>query len=679
ATGTFEMVPVLQRTDTSLVVMTRHVSGDELLARGGSAFRMGAATAASPGLATLILVAAAGASMRGTFQSGFKPGVDDWEFSNEGDYLNPNGYCGGASLTAIHHYYTRKATRGSLFGLYDEVNTIEPDNPLGIRMASVVQKSNPSAAYDVELQQVLAALARIGATAGGPAWVRIQTDAMALAIRMTGSPQFLAIYQQGMTSGHAIIAHGIETEGVLAVGKVMVSDPNHPGVEKAVLFTDQRFLEYIGSTYSGGPQAEYPHIFVAGVTALMSLRGMTANWAAVEAKTIGQAQFPATVIEYRDPVDTLWRTAGPTVRTASPGLTLRARCPSCAVPRSPAAKYPDRMLSVVYDGSGAGVGNDNPDAMDGVEVTVTMGANKFGLEERAPPTADADWRFVNFTWFNVERVPFEVTVTPADAEPGQEVTYTVTNGGVGDASSRYRWVVDDEEPVITSFSTRQLTRLAPQDEAYRMRVELIDPTDHLLAKAERYVGGAPFWRITSITDPDQLFGDDISGGNDLAQLLERVLAVPTSGVITLEETGAGTELRLRVLRSATWNPADCCPLPAFDAGRELELGLGVGPRQNYTFGPFFAGWDFSSWSQSTEELSAGTMTGQFVLGTMSYKIEDAGTQTGPAGGVRFTATRSDMVMTGTITLTIWWIDDDNGEVTEPGEEFRLPFTAVRMK
>ncbi|MHB1330060.1 MAG: hypothetical protein ACYC2K_17820, partial [Gemmatimonadales bacterium] len=44
ATSTFEMVPVLQRTDTSLVVMTRHVSGDELLARGGSAFRMGAAT-----------------------------------------------------------------------------------------------------------------------------------------------------------------------------------------------------------------------------------------------------------------------------------------------------------------------------------------------------------------------------------------------------------------------------------------------------------------------------------------------------------------------------------------------------------------------------------------------------------------------------------------------------------
>lgn len=72
------------------------------------------------------------------------------------------------------------------------------------------------------------------------------------------------------------------------------------------------------------------------------------------------------------------------------------------------------------------------------------------------------------------------------------------------------------------------------------------------------------------------------------------------------------------------------------------------------------------------------MGGQFVPGTMTYVIEDAGTQTGPAGGVRFSATRNGMVMTGTITITIWWINEDN-EVTEPGEEFRLPFTAVRIK
>lgn len=317
SSGTFEMVPTIRRTDTSLVVMTRHLSGDELLVRGGSALRLSAA-APTPGLATLILVAAAASSLRGTFQSGFVPGVDDWDFSNEGDYLNPGGYCGGASLTAIHHYYTRKATRGALFGLYDEVLALEPDNPQGIRVASVVQKSNASATYDVELQQVLAALARVGATAGGPAWTRIQTDAMALAIRLTGSPQFLAIFQQGMSDGHAIIAHGIETDGPLGLGRVLVSDPNHPGVERVVSFNAERFIPYTGSTYSGGPQSEYPHIFVAGITAMMAMRDMTANWAAVEAKTIGQGQYPTTVFEYRDPVDTVWRAAGK--RCAQPAL-----------------------------------------------------------------------------------------------------------------------------------------------------------------------------------------------------------------------------------------------------------------------------------------------------------------------------------------------------------------------
>ncbi|MHB1329951.1 MAG: hypothetical protein ACYC2K_17265, partial [Gemmatimonadales bacterium] len=141
STGTFEMLPVLQRTDTSLVVMTRHMSGDQLLVPGSSALALRAA-APTPGLATLIMVAAAASSLRGTFQSGFVPGVDDWEFSNLGDYLNPNGYCGGASISAIHHYYTRKASRGSLFGLYDKLDALEADNPLGVRMAAIVQKAN---------------------------------------------------------------------------------------------------------------------------------------------------------------------------------------------------------------------------------------------------------------------------------------------------------------------------------------------------------------------------------------------------------------------------------------------------------------------------------------------------------------------------------------------------------
>ncbi len=679
SSGTFELVPVLKRTDTSLVVMTRHVSGDELLVRGGSAFRLGASAVRSPGLATLILVAAAGASMRGTFQSGFVPGVDDWEFSNAGDYLNPNGYCGGASLAAIHHYYTRKATRGSLFGLYDDLNTLEPDNPYGIRMAAIVQQSNSSATYDVELQQVLAALARVGASAGGPAWVRIQTDALALAIRMTGSPQFLAIYQEGMKSGHAIIAHGIETGDVLGVGHVRVSDPNHPGVERTVMYSGERFFEYLGSTYSGGPVAEYPHIFVAGVTAMMAMPGMNANWAALEAKTIGQGQYPATVFEYRDPVDTVWRAAGETVRTASTGLMFRTRCPSCPAARGPDSKEQQRVLTLIYNDAGGDVGNDNPDAAEGVNVTLTMGATKFGYEVRGAPKADSDWRFIDFTWFTIERVPFEVSVTPAAPRPGEQVTYRVTNGGVGDASSRYRWIIGDEEPVITDFSTRELTQLAPEDVAFQVRVELIDPSNHLLAKGELYVGGAPFWRITSIADHDKLFEDEISGGGEIGQLLERVLAVPTSGAITAEEVGGGTQLRLRVLRGGAWNPDDCCPLPAFDGGREYSLTLGAMPQQNFSFGPFFSGWGFSSWSQSTEELFTGTMTGQHVLGTASYRIRDAGTQTGPAGGARFTASRNGMTMTGTITLTIWWVDEDDGLVHQTGEDFRFPFTAVRMK
>lgn len=190
---------------------------------------------------------------------------------------------------------------------------------------------------------------------------------------------------------------------------------------------------------------------------------------------------------------------------------------------------------------------------------------------------------------------------------------------------------------------------------------------------------APFWRITSITDQDTLYEDDLQGGNDLALLLERVLAVPTSGAITVEESGGTTELRLRVLRTATWNPAQCCPLPPFNSGTELQLRLGVTPPQLHQVGPYFAGWGSSFWTETTQDLGTGTMTGQDVLGIQVYEIKDAGTQTGPGGGIRFTASRNGTTMTGIISFTVWYTDDTSGEVDTPPSVYRLPFTATRMK
>ncbi|MHB1330062.1 MAG: hypothetical protein ACYC2K_17830, partial [Gemmatimonadales bacterium] len=531
--------------------------------------------------------------------------------------------------------------------------------------------------YDVELQQVLAALAKVGASAGGPAWVRIQTDAMALAIQMTGSPQFLAIFQQGMTNGHAIVAHGIVTDGTLGLGQVLVSDPNHPGVQRVVQFSSQRFFEYIGSTYSGGPQEEYPHIFVAGVTALMAMPGMAASWAAVEAETIGQGQYPTMRIEYRDPVDTVWRAVGESVRTASSDLTFRTKCSGCPVPRSGASKEPQRMLSVVYNETGTLIGFDNPDAVDGVDIPIEMGANTFGLEEQATPSGSVDWKYVNFTWFNVERVPFEITRDPQFPGPGEEVTYTVENGGMGNSTSRYKWTVADEEPIITDFATRTVTPPPPTAANYTVTVELIDPDDHVLAKAELRVGAQPFWRISTFLDQDDLL--DMNQSSPLGTLFLRILSTPQSALIAIDEDADGrTVLRLRVLQGGVWSNANCCPPSAATLPGELQQTLGTMPEESHPVGPLFSGWNINRWAQSSEELGEGTLTGQYVDGLTTYGVKDEASQQGPRGVLRITGTRNGTTMTGTITLTGWFVDEDNIVDPEPAT-FRLPFTAVRLR
>lgn len=281
--------------------------------------------------------------------------------------------------------------------------------------------------------------------------------------------------------------------------------------------------------------------------------------------------------------------------------------------------------------------------------------------------------------------PARFRVTPETVElPGdREVTLEaeVPSPPAGGYRIKWEWG-DGEEAENLGLPTATHTYAEAGD--YKVIATLMANTDRreVLAVDTATISGAaaPYWRITSIADQDELFDDDFSGGNDITQLLQRVLAVPTSGAITIEQTGGTTELRLRALRTAIWDPDQCCPLPPFNSATELALPLGVTPLVPYAFGPFFAGWGFSSWSQSSEDLSTGSMMGQFVLGTAVYAIKDAGSQAGPAGAVRLTANRADAALTGTISIFIWWINEDTGEVTDPGpEQYRFPFTAIRMK
>jgi hypothetical protein len=188
----------------------------------------------------------------------------------------------------------------------------------------------------------------------------------------------------------------------------------------------------------------------------------------------------------------------------------------------------------------------------------------------------------------------------------------------------------------------------------------------------------PAWRITAFADQDNLLSDEeIGGSGPFVALLERLISSPGSGLLAVEAgTGSGTQLRLRVRNSGVWEDDDCCPLPA-PSGGELVQVLGTDPSTPHSVGPFFAGWNTDFWSQTTTDLASGTVTAQQALGHATYQIKDGGNQVGPAGGLRLEATRAGTAMTGVLTVTIWWWNEDTGEVEDPGEVYRFPFQAVR--
>lgn len=146
----------------------------------------------------------------------------------------------------------------------------------------------------------------------------------------------------------------------------------------------------------------------------------------------------------------------------------------------------------------------------------------------------------------------------------------------------------------------------------------------------------PFWKLTTFVDQDDLVdppGADPDQGGPLFDLLWGAESVPGSALIAI----TGNALSLRVKRAGTWT--DCCP-PAFGSDDHV--------------------FPFPTWSQTTTDLTTGTVTGVRTEGLSTFSIE---------------ATRNGKIMTGTMTLKVSVMD--NGELDT--STYVITFTAERMK
>lgn len=232
--------------------------------------------------------------------TGFVPGVDDWEFTNYGTMENPGGICAGMSTTAMWYYDFRKKQEGQLYGKYDMVTDVNPfgrdafwfDNTQGILFASRVQSlyktnlntpSGQSSFYEYFVPIVANPLA--------------QFRSFAYMMGLTGQPQYIAVHNP--TGSHALVVYGIQQ------GKLKVSDPNWPTQKDREIvfdFNQSKFLPYLGFVKADGTQFSFTDFYFCARSAIIDYNNMNAQYASTLGKktTKGIGCFPNYQLQLKD-------------------------------------------------------------------------------------------------------------------------------------------------------------------------------------------------------------------------------------------------------------------------------------------------------------------------------------------------------------------------------------------
>jgi hypothetical protein len=564
STGTLELMPVAARTDTSLVVITRHVSADQLLVPAGiHSIRLAPGDPAS-GELEILTVAAALVDLATEIRVDYRPGTDGWEFSNRGSLLARGGYCAGMSISSVYHHYARKNAHGALFGLYDEVSTLESDNPLGIRLASVIQDEIKWDVVQSEMiaQSVEAANESVGLVAGGAGWARLQMQTMALSMLITQRAQLLGIYMPDWEGGHSIVAQAVRE------GTVYITDPNEPGVERPLAFGNDAFTPFPFAQTAGVAQDIYTEVFVIGISAYLPLSKVADAWSRLDAETIGDAaaEFPPMLTQYRDPVrlDTLWLDLAGEIKTASSTLLMRSICGPCN----------NRALSMINNRAGTNIGGDPQTPKIGAEFPVVMGKSRLGLRQEifvpAPDGTEPSF-YVDFAWFDVDRVPFRLLRDRFQAIVGQEITWSVENGGLGGPGSTYRFTLGPHTPPVeTPFTGATVTHRFPAKGVYAPKVELFDADGVRLAQATLNMVAQEgyHWRMECA----EVKSDDPSTSFDGAQAtayqrwinsVSRLPGAPTDGFLSLMTPNTSREFGSFLVVAKPGQGAGAKALPLF--------------------------------------------------------------------------------------------------------------------
>lgn len=226
--------------------------------------------------------------------SGFRPGIDDWQFVNRGSFIAPGGHCAGQALTALWYYVNQPDGKDlALYDRYDN-NGLKPatpqlweDDSYGYRFASVIQKDIDWDSFANKLAENLAGVDD-----------ELTFKAFAYSMQITGEPQEVGLFSS-KGGGHDMIAYRIKDN------QLYIADPNYPGNnDRRIDFVDSKFKPYNSGAnkkeIDAGNGKAYDIIQYAAKTATVDWSLIARRWAEVKNGTIGNDLFPKYTLAYID-------------------------------------------------------------------------------------------------------------------------------------------------------------------------------------------------------------------------------------------------------------------------------------------------------------------------------------------------------------------------------------------
>ncbi|HEX7584951.1 MAG TPA: FISUMP domain-containing protein [Prolixibacteraceae bacterium] len=475
-TGKLEGIPIENYTANSITLLTRHFLPGSKLHTNGLSLKSASATTANGANIIISSISESLLNSQPIIASGFKPGIDDWEFVNYGSYIATGGHCAGQNMTAMWYYFEKKPTDGNLFNKFSDNANLWQDDAKGYRFCSVIHN-------DLDWDGTVATLFDKYIDKNQE-MDKLKLYTIAGAMLVTGEPQGIGIYRQTGTKadgtpkygGHDLICYQVSTSG----GKLYISDPNTPGTGQSIDFTNTKFQPYLAKLNGNDASHPYPFVTYYAKTAYIEWNKIGQRYGELVSNTIGTVApntFPAYTIWQKGKVDSELKDG---LVTNSDTLRCTVECPTTERGFHVNNKW--LIWFNLYDEKGNEI--DKWEGSGKGYVILNPGLNKIGFyiysQKNGAVDSNGNYNdlFIDFKWITVNYSTLSIDPNPLQGEPEKEYKLTAQSKGSAPKSAKYVWDFGDGSSQATIQNDSTVTHTFAKEGTFNVKVELYDNSNN---------------------------------------------------------------------------------------------------------------------------------------------------------------------------------------------------------